>query len=226
MQKKAKPKVKSVDSGFEKFKGFLHKKFSLYFTWSKAYQWDEKKLSELLAEYGSNPEFPAPQELLDAIEFDDEEEDIRYRSGLEPDYRAYLLNALEDAFQDAMHGWRHLFKVQVVPKLQEEAGPEQMPAAFVVHDQDGYTSFTCNGKEYLVTVRQGKAIKMLHKAYKAGSPDVPHERILLKLDGTADGQLRDTFRRTRAEKLWTTLIISKKKGFYRLNIQPHPVKPQ
>lgn len=91
---------------------------------------------------------------------------------------------------------------------------EKPEAKFVVHDQEGFTSFTFLGQPYLVTPRQGEVIKILFMARR----DVPAKAILKTLD-TPSSSLRDTFRHTKAEELWGTLIVEgEKKGFCRLNI--------
>ncbi len=90
---------------------------------------------------------------------------------------------------------------------------------FEVHNPD-YTSFTFHGKLWFVTQRQGLAIKILHKAYKnnPSRPDV-NGKVITEQLGARSSDFRDTFRRTKAEELWSTLIIpGEKTGFYRLNI--------
>ena len=109
----------------------------------------------------------------------------------------------------------------VIPKeIQEFVGKETLPtdeepkAKFVVHDPESFTSFTFFGEPYLVTPRQGEVIKILFRAQR----DVSAKAILDTLD-TPRSSLRDTFRHTKAEELWGTLIVEgEKKGFYRLNI--------
>jgi len=91
---------------------------------------------------------------------------------------------------------------------------------FVVLDEENYTKFTFREELHLVTPRQGEAIKILHQAYKT-SPSFPDASGVdtVKQLGPGTSSLRDTFRRTQAEKLWGTLIVQgEKKGFYRLNI--------
>ena len=93
-------------------------------------------------------------------------------------------------------------------------------AVFEIHDEESYTSFTFRGKSHLVTPRQGRAIKILHQAHekKPSYPDVSGKALAERL-GPGTSSLRDTFRHTKAGKLWGTLIVQgKKKGFYRLNI--------
>ncbi len=91
---------------------------------------------------------------------------------------------------------------------------EKPEAKFVVHDQEGFTSFTFLGQPYFVTPRQGEVIKILFMARR----DVPAKAILRTL-GTPNSSLRDTFRGTKAQELWGTLIVQgEKEGFYRLNI--------
>lgn len=107
---------------FEKFKELFSRKFPDYFTWSDAYQLDDKKLFKLLEKYGSSQEFPAPEELIGIIRFDEQEEDSKYRSGFDGEYYLHVLTALERAIRDAMNGWRFHFQVshEDVEIAQEE----------------------------------------------------------------------------------------------------------
>jgi len=103
--------------------------------------------------------------------------------------------------------------------VEKETLGKKPEAVLEVHNPD-YTSFTFHGKPWLVSRRQGLAIEILHKAYKnnPSRPDVNGKVITERL-GAVSSDLRDTFRRTRAQELWGTLIIpGEKKGFYRLNI--------
>ncbi|MDA2931172.1 hypothetical protein MYX84_14715 [Acidobacteria bacterium AH-259-O06] len=90
---------------------------------------------------------------------------------------------------------------------------------FAVHDEEDFTSFTFRGKEYVVGVRQGKAIKLLYEAHQSGHPDVPIEKIKKEMGLPSTSDLRDSFRKAG---LWNTLIDSKKRGTRRLNIPDSP----
>lgn len=103
--------------------------------------------------------------------------------------------------------------------VEKETLGKKPEAVFEVHSPD-YTSFTFQGKSYMVTPRQGAAIKILHEAYvKNPSHPCVSGKTITKQLGEETSELRNTFRHTKAEKLWGTLIIQReKKGFYRLNI--------
>lgn len=103
----------------------------------------------------------------------------------------------------------------LTPELRQE-----IQEIFVVQNKESYTSFTFHGEPNLVTTRQGAAIKILHQAHENNPsyPDVSGKVIVEQL-GSGTSELRDTFRRTKADKLWGTLIVlGEKNGFYRLNI--------
>ncbi len=88
---------------------------------------------------------------------------------------------------------------------------------FEVHDNENFTSFTFRGKQYFVTHRQGEVIKILYKAHQSGNPWVSGEKILKEL--RSGKELRNTFRHTKAEDLWGTLIVkAEKKDSFRLDI--------
>ncbi len=103
--------------------------------------------------------------------------------------------------------------------VEKETLGKKPEAVFKVHNPD-YTSFTFHGKSYMVTPRQGAAIRILHEAYvKNPSHPCVSGKTITKQLGEETSELRNTFRHTKSKKLWDTLIIQgEKKGFYRLNI--------
>lgn len=88
---------------------------------------------------------------------------------------------------------------------------------FEVHDDKGFTSFTFRGKQYFATPRQREVIKILYKAHHSGNSWVSGEEILKELG--SGKELRDTFRHTKAEDLWGTLIVkAEKRDVFSLDI--------
>lgn len=80
----------------------------------------------------------------------------------------------------------------------------------------GYTSVQWGDQSFTFNPTQATAIEMLDQARLGGSPDVSHVRILDRIGAVRDNaKLREYFRNHPA---WNTLVISKKRGFYRLDL--------
>jgi hypothetical protein len=76
-----------------------------------------------------------------------------------------------------------------------------------------YSTVTLRGNTFSLTKRQAKVVELLHKAYKANTPELLHAYILEQL-GTPHSRLRDSFRKPG---LWNSLFISSR-GKIRLKI--------
>ena len=142
------------------------------------------------------------------------------------DYVHYYVNVFEPSINEFLRGHCSSDKdekklIELWESKKEDpfsfwGGPflfEARPDDFFKHSDD-YTSISWQGEGYILTNRQAKVVKILHKEYLNGTPDVGENYILEQL-GTPDSDLKDTFKKS---PLWQTLIISKKKGTYRLNI--------
>jgi len=99
-------------------------------------------------------------------------------------------------------------------KLNVGNTAQEKPVEFT-HSED-FRSITFKGEPSLLTTRQAQVIQILFEAHREGHPDVHQDRILEKL-GTGKSRLRDTFR-TPNRELWKTLIVSQKRGFFRLDL--------
>ena len=83
-----------------------------------------------------------------------------------------------------------------------------------------YSVVIWRGKEYLLLPRQAKCVRLLHKAHTDGIRWLPGQDILRKIEPSRKGnesiRLSDIFKDSPA---WIDrLVISDKRGFYRLNL--------
>jgi hypothetical protein len=79
---------------------------------------------------------------------------------------------------------------------------------------DDYRSIVFRGPHYTVTLDQATIISTLHKAALSGHPDVSKGKLLAAVERETS-RISDIF---RGSPLWKTLVISIRKGTYRLNI--------
>ena len=77
-----------------------------------------------------------------------------------------------------------------------------------------YHSFMWRDKDYTVTNSVASIIRIMHEAYKNKTPDVGGDYLLTAI-GSNSKSLKDLL---KDSSLWNTLIISKRKGSYRLDI--------
>jgi hypothetical protein len=77
-----------------------------------------------------------------------------------------------------------------------------------------FLSVRFKGTEYPLTFVQGQMMKVLWEAYQCGHPVVGKARLLAATERETS-QVRDTWRNS---PLWNLLIVSAKKGSYRLNL--------
>ncbi len=82
---------------------------------------------------------------------------------------------------------------------------------------EDYTSVMWRGQHFTFTEVQATAVEFLHNAWKRNLPDVRHSQIVAHLQsrGFYTKRLRDAFAGSEA---WGTLIVSKRKGIYRLDL--------
>jgi hypothetical protein len=72
------------------------------------------------------------------------------------------------------------------------------------------------GTEYFFSEKQSKVVKALWEAQQKGCPDVGKE-LLLRVCDSDSVRLVDLFRRSPA---WGTIIVSRRRGTYRLPDSP------
>jgi len=100
-------------------------------------------------------------------------------------------------------------------KPEFPGGPEeteQMPREF--DPSDDYRHLVFRGTPYSLTRKQAQVVKLLHQAAKAGHPDVGKDRILSSIESETSA-MKSIFKKSR---LWKTLVISRSRGTYRLDI--------
>lgn len=81
-----------------------------------------------------------------------------------------------------------------------------------------FASVSCNGVYYSFNTRQALVVKTLYEAYKNNTPEIHYQTLLdivYNKTGYNTSRLGNLFRRHPA---WKTLITSKKRGNYNLNI--------
>jgi Queuosine biosynthesis protein QueC len=82
---------------------------------------------------------------------------------------------------------------------------------------EDYRSVQWNGQTFTFTSQQAEVIGMLHHAFKAGTRDLSWEQIQTRLNGIEryPARMSDIFKSSPA---WRTLIITVRRGIYRLAI--------
>lgn len=81
---------------------------------------------------------------------------------------------------------------------------------------DDFTSFLLNGQEYTFGIMQAKVIRLLWQARENGQPWVYGKRMLSDI-GSGSERIKSLFSRN---PVWRKLIVSDKKGKYKLNLPP------
>jgi hypothetical protein len=71
------------------------------------------------------------------------------------------------------------------------------------------------GDEYQPTQMQGLILLALYEAWGRGLPDVPNKTLLKKAQAAPTSIVKSIF---KSSALWQTLVISKSRGTYRLNL--------
>jgi len=82
------------------------------------------------------------------------------------------------------------------------------------HSSD-FRSVSLHGHPFTLTSRQAQVIQRLYDAYQADIPDVSQDALLVELQ-LQSPRLRDIFKST--PEAWKRLIVSQRKGFFRLNL--------
>lgn len=80
-------------------------------------------------------------------------------------------------------------------------------------------SVQMHGQHFVLTPNQALIIQVLIEHWESKTPDVGAETLLSRI-GSITGKVFDSFRTSR--KAWTTLICSKRRGTYRLNLPNLP----
>lgn len=86
---------------------------------------------------------------------------------------------------------------------------------------DDFTCFVWNGREYTFGLMQAKIIKRLWQAREDGTPWV-HGKYLLSESGSGSDRIKNIFSRNQN---WRRLIVSDRKGKYKLNMPPKTNSP-
>lgn len=94
-----------------------------------------------------------------------------------------------------------------------EASERETPLSLSVSDD--YRSIKFKGQTYRLTRSQSQMFKVLYAALQKGHPDVDKD-ALLKAIQNETSRVRDTWRKS---PLWKTLIVSQRKGTYRLQTE-------
>jgi hypothetical protein len=79
---------------------------------------------------------------------------------------------------------------------------------------EDYRSVRYKGLTYTLTRHQSTIVRLLHHNHAAGHPDVDKDRLLSAIESETS-QVRNFFRNS---PLWKTLVVSNRKGTYRLSL--------
>lgn len=93
-----------------------------------------------------------------------------------------------------------------------ELHPDRVPTAFIAAQDYRYVKL--NNREYHLGDIQARIVELLYDASQSHKPWV-HSKTLLFDSGSNADRIRDAF---RTQKHWEELIISNKRGYYRLNV--------
>ena len=110
---------------------------------------------------------------------------------------------------------KQALQILIKPKRKSRKGP-----AFI-HSND-YREVEINGSKFLLGARQAMVIRMLHDAALAGSP-WQNGKSLLKDAQSMSNRMHDLFKSKGPD--WSRLMISDRKGLYRLAIPLEEIKP-
>jgi len=91
---------------------------------------------------------------------------------------------------------------------------DDQPATGFRHSDD-YRSVWKDGQKFILTTSQAAVIECLHENYENETPDVGQER-LIHASGTSATRLQDIFKGSK--DAYRALVVSKRKGTYRLDI--------
>jgi hypothetical protein len=109
--------------------------------------------------------------------------------------------------------------VQTLPtssRSREEAsqGAKPLEANATFPFSEDYRSVEFRKKQHTLTRNQSLMVSIMHRAFLTGFPNVDKDKLIAAIDsGTSN--VRDSW---RGSSLWKTLLISRKKGTYRLNL--------
>lgn len=99
-------------------------------------------------------------------------------------------------------------------------------AALTENDQSGlfassdYRYVMLAGDEFHLGDVQSRMIEQLHEAWQSKNPWV-HSKTLLHISGSNATRIRDVFRNN---KMWNSLIVSDRRGYYRINLPVEELK--
>jgi hypothetical protein len=112
----------------------------------------------------------------------------------------------------------------VPTQLPSQSGPAEAPAPdrniHATPDRrfsasSDYCSVRFDGTEYTLTPSQSRMLKVLWEAWESGHPAVHKDRLASAGRDSETSEVRNTWRRCA---LWQTLIVSRKKGVYQLDL--------
>jgi hypothetical protein len=95
---------------------------------------------------------------------------------------------------------------------QVAAGGSSLPVSFR-HSND-YRSIVFNGEHHALTPNQATIVRILHEALERGTPSLGKATLLDAIESETS-RLQDSFRKS---ELWGTLVVSDRRGTYRLNL--------
>jgi hypothetical protein len=133
--------------------------------------------------------------------------------------KARVQNAIIDkhkraltAKKDADHGWQSKaasgdLSAAGAPR-QINKGRDSFPFS------EDYRGVLFRKRWYPLTRNQSLMVRVMYQAFLDGFPDVHKDKLLTAIESETSS-VRDSW---RASPLWNTLVVSRKKGTYRLNL--------
>lgn len=102
-------------------------------------------------------------------------------------------------------------ETDAVREAKEDEASTKKP---IFSASEDYRSVTYNGDSHILTQNQSIMVRLLHRAHLAGHPDVSKVQLLFAIESETS-EVRNSFKKS---PLWKTLIVSKRKGTYRLDL--------
>jgi hypothetical protein len=124
---------------------------------------------------------------------------------------------LADWLADAIHEQKDPTGGKQLVQADVSATQPARPVADVCHAND-FRSVRWYGTEYIFTPTQAACVRVLWDAWERGSPVVGQD-LILETAGSTGARLRDVFDKGR-HPAWETMIVSPRKGAFRLNAPP------
>ncbi|MBI4179100.1 hypothetical protein HY522_06745 [bacterium] len=160
-------------------------------------------------------------------------------------YRATIKKELEKRFRkkmpielEVLPEFESAFRLHIMGYAQQVAAqletdgklPPLLPAnprktesrkTGIFSNSNDYSSVTLRKKTFTLSRRQADVVRILHREYMNGTPEMHQQSIFAEIYGRNDddeksgkASIRDIFKRMKG---WEQLIVSPRKGIYRLN---------